>query len=114
MPQYTNYISGTRKKAADNALEQFSVLLEQYRAENGQFPNNNTYDYTETNGVEDFTANPISGQLPSFIPRAASADATSFHYSMKISNTGTTTEQAEVKIIGVGSSDGINTSNTFY
>ncbi|NTV51215.1 MAG: prepilin-type N-terminal cleavage/methylation domain-containing protein, partial [Desulfobulbaceae bacterium] len=47
IPAYRNYISSSKLTAARNTLEQIPLLLESFRAENGRFPLNNTYLYTE-------------------------------------------------------------------
>jgi len=120
IPQYNNYISGAKQKAANNSLEQFSILLESYRAEEGSYPPNATYTYTE-NGSGAILNNTVGGPgctstpcpFPDFRARAASAGKTSFHYTVLIANSGLAGENATVTVAGVGDSIGHTASFTF-
>ena len=117
IPMYTNYVSGSKLRQAETSLEQFPILLEEFRAENGSFPANGNYSYVENvNGT--VTTDTISVQLPSFKPRSSStAAATSFHYTLTIANSGTNTESASYKAVGVdnvqGNNSGINSTGTY-
>jgi len=90
IPAYNNYIAVSKQKTADNVLEQFPLLLETFRAENGQFPPNNTYRYEESPNVDTIT--PI---LPEFSPKSSTdTNLIMYHYSLTITNSGTAAEQA--------------------
>ncbi|SDP19401.1 type IV pilin protein [Desulforhopalus singaporensis] len=112
IPQYNNYISNTKQKAANNSLEQFSILLETYRAENGSFPSDGNYTYEE-NGSGSITTDTISPTFPDFVPRSPSAQKTSFHYNVEVTNSATINENAAVTVTGVGDHAGKNASFTF-
>lgn len=116
VPTYLNYVSGTKTRTAQTGLDQFGILLETYRAENGQFPPDNTYTYTEnTSGV--VQTDTISPLLPEFQPRGLGVQATAFHYSMEIQNSGTVNEIANLKAIGVknvqGNNVGFNATDSY-
>ena len=117
IPLYTNYVSSSKLKQAETSLEQFPILLEEFRAENGAFPADGTYNYTEnTSGT--VTTDTISGQLPAFKPRSSTtAQETSFQYRLTIANSGTNTESATYKAIGVTNDEanntGINATGTY-
>lgn len=107
IPIYSNYIASAKRESANASLEQFPILLESYRAENGSFPPDNTYSYIENNagGVTTDTISPI---LPDFKPKKISSTATSFHYSLQISNSTKPNETAVIKVIGVNNVQGKN------
>ncbi len=111
IPQYNNYIKGAKQAAADNSLEQFSILLESYRAENGQYPGNGVYVYTEDGSGA--VTDTITAQLPDFSPRSPSAEETTSHFSVNITNSGAAGEQAIVIITGVEGHTGFDASFTF-
>jgi len=114
IPAYNRYVTSAKQKSAESVLEQFPVLLEQYRAENGSFPPNGTYSYSETaTGTATDTITPI---LPSFRARSATYPANEgilFNYSLTITNSGTANEQAAFSATGVREASGINVSGTY-
>lgn len=116
IPIYQNYVSSSKNKAAQAAFEQFPLLLENYRAENGQFPVNNTYTYTEDSSGT-VTTDTISAQLPEFKPRSSGATASFFRYSFQITNSGSAAESADIKVIGVnnvaGNYSGVSYNGTY-
>lgn len=116
IPMYQNYVKGSKEKSASALLEQFPILLETYRAENGSFPVNGTKSYQEDgNGAP--TVQEISTVLTDFKPRSSTAVATSFHYTLTITGSGTPNELATFKAIGVknkaGNNVGINATGTY-
>ena len=124
MPVYRNYISAAKTKAAEAVLEQFPVLLEEYRAENGSFPPDGTYTYTETadgTATDEITATPVvagtAAGLTGFSPRSATYPTDKgilFNYSLTISNSGTATETATYSATGVREGAGINVGPFTY
>lgn len=120
IPVYQNYISGSKQRAAEAAFEQIPLMLENFRAENGQFPPNGPYLYTEdADGAvtqNDFNGN-ATDPFQEFKPRSPSASATNFHYTVTISNTGSATEQAVITVTGVdniaGNYSGITITRTY-
>jgi type IV pilus assembly protein PilA len=112
VPIYQNYISNSRQNSANLMLEQFGILLETFRAENGQFPPVNTYLYQE-DGAGNVTTDTITALLPGFKPKSASTSNTNFHYSIAVSNSGTATEQAVVTVTGVDAYAGTTASATY-
>ena len=116
IPIYNNYISGSKQKAADSSLEQFSILLESFRAENGKLPLDGNYTYTE-NFAGTPTSKTILDILPDFKPKSSTATATSFHYRLSIVDSGKSNETATFKAIGVknvgGNTYNINATGTF-
>ena len=116
IPVYQSYISSTKEEAAQASLEQFGILLENFRADNGSFPANGTYNYIEDNSGTP-TTDQFKAILPDFKPRSATAGATSFHYRMVITNATTANENAVLKAIGVKNSHannaGINATGTY-
>ncbi len=101
IPAYRNYQATAKQKIADNILEQFPVLLETFRAENGQFPGAGPYTYAEDDNGN-VTANTIGGSsctappcpLPEFQPKKATTGVTLYHYTLTINNPGATNESA--------------------
>lgn len=101
IPTYRNYQSSAKQSVADNVLEQFPVLLETFRAENGQFPGAGPYTYTEDDNGN-VTANTIGGTsctappcpLPEFQPKGATAGVTLYHYTLTVNNAGAVNESA--------------------
>ena len=116
IPVYQSYISSTKEEAAQASLEQFGILLENFRADNGSFPANGTYNYIEDNNGTP-TTNDFTAIFPDFKPRSVSVGATSFHYRMVITNATTANENAVLKAIGVKNSQannaGINATGTY-
>ena len=108
IPVYRNYITASKINAARASIEQFSVLLESYRAENGTFPPDNTYTY-KNNGSTDT----ISPLLPDFKSKSSTAPTASFNYSLKITNSGKSNETATYTAIGIGDYNGINATGTY-
>lgn len=122
IPVYNGYVKSAKTKSATAVLEQFPVLLEQYRAENGSFPPNtaagNPYEYKETaTGVitDEISATPVAAGtaagLTDFSPRSSTFPANkgiSFDYSLNITNSGTVSEKATYSATGVRDGAGIN------
>ncbi len=125
IPAYRNYISTSKQKAAETVLEQFPILLETFRAENGRFPLTGTYTYTEAaNGT--VTANTIGtgdgktvgggAGLLDFKPRPSTQSTTTgipFNYSLTITNSGTATEAATFSATGVREASGITANGSY-
>jgi prepilin-type N-terminal cleavage/methylation domain-containing protein len=87
---YHGYISMSKTKSAESVLEQFPILIEQYRAENAMMcpdcdaDGNHTYIYTENNDgtVNTDTITPI---YPEFRAKSATTtSATLYHYRVAI------------------------------
>ena len=117
VPIYQNYISSGKESAAKAVLEQMSIVLETYRAENGSLPPNGTYTYTE-NASGTITSQTImtGAGLTDFTPRSASQPTTegiSFDYSLTITNSGTNTEKATFSATGVRNAYGISASGEY-
>jgi len=119
IPQYQNYITTSKQSSANAVLEQFPILLETFRAENGRFPLTAVYTYTEAaNGT--VTANTIitgnglvvgGAGLRDFAPRPKTFPATQgilFNYSLTITNSATANEAATFTATGVREAVGIN------
>ena len=117
IPAYQGYIASSKRKSAESTIEQFSILLESYRAENGSFPGTvtTTYNYNEAlDGT--ITADTISPILPDFRPRSASYPANKgifFNYSLTITVPGTATESATFTATGVRDASGINVTGNY-
>ena len=98
IPLYQGYVSQAKQEAARAVLEQFPLLLEQYRAEDpngypcpncdGTGTDTYTYVYRENNnGV--VTADNISTWLPDFRPRSATlapSDPVLYDYSLTVTD----------------------------
>jgi prepilin-type N-terminal cleavage/methylation domain-containing protein len=97
VPVYNGYVASSKRKTAEAVIEQIPMLLETYRAENGRFPPDGTYTYTETDaGVKTDTISTTAG-LTDFKPRSESYPASQgilYHYTITIANSGTNTETA--------------------
>jgi len=117
IPAYQGYITASKQKSAESTLEQFSILLESYRAENGSFPPNGPYDYIENaDGTITAGNDDITPLLPDFRPRSASYPAGKgilFNYSLTITNTGTATESAAFTATGVREGLGITVTGSY-
>jgi len=125
IPLYQNYISTSKQKSAESVLEQIPVLLETFRAENGRFPMDGAYTYTEaangtvtTNTIRTGDGKTFAGGagLRDFTPRKSTQPTTTgipFNYSLTISNSGTATEAATFTATGVRDGAGI-TANGAY
>ncbi len=94
IPAYRGYVTTAKRKSAESILEQFPILIENYRAENGMMcPSCNangtyTYSYTENNDGSVAT-DTISPVYPSFRPKSASSTSASlYHYQVSITVTG--------------------------
>lgn len=113
IPVYRNYVTAAKGNAAESVLEQFPILLESFRSENGSFPADATYTYTEAaNGT--VLTDTILDVLPDFKPRNASATgAIMFNYSLTIANSGTANEAATFSATGVREADGIVKNGTY-
>lgn len=89
IPMYNGYIRDAKIKSARATLEQFPVLLEQYRAENGRMcPVCNvtgiyTYRYRENNngGV---IPNNLTLNYPDFQAKGTTAAVSPYEYSISI------------------------------
>lgn len=117
IPAYRGYIAAAKETAASNILEQFPILLETHRAENGEFPPTATYSYTESaTGTDTSTAPTIISILPDFQPRPATQDTTEgilFNYSLTITAAGTAAEAAAFSATGVRKGVGIFVSGSY-
>ncbi len=115
IPAYRNYITAGKQRQAETSIEQFSILLESFRAENGRFPNNGDLFYREAaDGT--ITTDDITAILPDFKPRTASAPANEgilFDYQLTIANSGTATESATIVATGVRKGAGITATGTY-
>lgn len=113
IPIYQNYIATSKQQSATSILEQFPILLESFRAENGKFPGgaNATYSYKEdANGTDTSAAPTIKSILPDFKPRPstyAKNKGILFDYSLTIKNPGTASEKATFFATGVRDATGI-------
>lgn len=95
-PIYQGYITSSKIKAAESVLAQFPVLLETYRAENGSFPANATYSYTE-NDAGAVTANTITttaGLTDFRAKNTTGSDPILYDYQLVIIGSGTASESA--------------------
>ncbi len=111
IPAYQNYVTTAKQSSAEAVLETFPILLETFRAENGNFPAAGTYTYTEAaDGT--VTSNSINTVgLTGFSPRTktTSSEGILFNYSLTINAAGVATYTAT----GVREATGINASGTF-
>ena len=105
IPSYFGYIGASKRKTAESVLEQFPLILETFRAENGRLPLDGTYDYTENDDgtllLDEISLTPEAGgtaaALTDFKPRPATYpknEGILYHYQLIITNSGTTNEQA--------------------
>lgn len=101
IPMYTDYIDTSKRSVPENVIEQFPLLLETFRAENGQFPPNGTYTYTETDTgtISDNIGGVGTNQagLVGFSPRSRTYPTDTglpYHYTLQIANAGSTGETA--------------------
>jgi len=91
---YRGYISLSKTKSAQAVLEQFPLLIEQYRAENAMMcpacDATGTYTYTyEENDSGAVTTDTITPVYPEFSAKSATAtSATLYHYQVVITVTG--------------------------
>jgi type IV pilus assembly protein PilA len=118
IPMYNGYATDAKRKSAQAILEQFPVLLEQFRAETGSFPPNGTYTYIETDAgvaADEITATPAApgtaASLQDFSPRSTTQSATKgidFDYTLIINNSGAVNETATYSAAGVREGAGIN------
>lgn len=105
VPIYMNHVTQTKRDSALAVLEQFPVLLETYRAENGSFPSDGTYTYSEdsSGGVSADNITTAAGAgLTSFKPRKATQPANEpiiYSYQLTVANSGTTSENASMVAI---------------
>ncbi len=129
IPAYQGYITSAKIKAAEAVLEQFPLLLENYRAETGSMgPDCNgtvictkTYTYSENDsGIDDTVGDNIKIVYPDFMAKPISSNRASLYdYSLTISVTGcpgTCAETAQVTAIPVtsrGAPTGNIVSTTF-
>ena len=100
IPKYTGYIKTTKIRAAQTVLEQFPVLIEQYRAETGFMgPGYNAtstgtyvFNYTENNDgtVNTNTIGCANCTYPDFQPKSKSSAAapSPYDYQIKINVVG--------------------------
>lgn len=106
VPIYNGYIAISKRNAAETVLEQFPILLESYRADNGTFPPNGNYVYSETDAGA-ISVDTIRGTgagkagLTDFKPKEVSAgtQAVLYHYTLTIANSGTPNETATFQAI---------------
>lgn len=118
IPMYRDYVTTAKRSQATTALEQFPILLETYRAENGQFPPTGTYNYKEDkdgNVTEDKitdTEGNGGANLAAFTPRGATdlSGAVMFDFSLTIDATRT---NATFSATGVREGNGINVSSSY-
>lgn len=93
VPAYNGYITQGKITAAEAVLEQFPVLIETYRAENGfMCPENDpltankstTYSYTESSsGAENTTGKKITDIFPDFKAKSSTTSEPSmYHYKI--------------------------------
>jgi prepilin-type N-terminal cleavage/methylation domain-containing protein len=100
IPMYQNYITTSKQSSARTIMEQFPILLETYRAENGRMsPDCNgtvncahTYNYSENDsGVEDTAgaaADRISRWYPDFRAKSSTSGASLYDYSVTVTVSG--------------------------
>jgi len=95
IPAYNGYITNSKIKTAKSTLEQFPILIESYRAENGNMcPTCNTngtytYGYTENDsGIENTVGNAITNIYSDFKAKGVSSGASLYHYQIAITVTG--------------------------
>ncbi len=119
IPAYRNYVQTGKQAMASSVLEQFPILLESFRAENGQFPGavTATYSYSEdASGGNTSAAPTILGILPDFKPRSATQPATEgipFSYTLTITNPGAAGETATFTATGVREAAGIVVNGSY-
>ena len=125
IPVYQNYVSTGKQKSAEAVLEQFPILLETFRAENGRFPLDGTYNYKEADNGTITTNNISTGDgktigsgagLLDFKPRKSTQSSSTgilFDYTLRISNSGTATEAATFTATGVRDGAGISASGSY-
>lgn len=108
VPVYRNYITTSKQQSARAVLEQFPILLETYRAENGSMsPDcngtvncNHTYYYSEGNsGAQDTVGDKITDNYPDFKAKSTTGQTASLYdYSVTVTVAGcpaTCTETAQ-------------------
>lgn len=97
IPMYRDYTTTSKQNAARSIMEQFTILIESYRAENGTMcplcsttaNGAVTYSYTEdTSGSENTTGNKISTAFPDFKPKGATTNASLYHYQVTFTTAG--------------------------
>jgi prepilin-type N-terminal cleavage/methylation domain-containing protein len=100
IPLYQNYIATSKQSSARTIMEQFPILLETYRAENGRMsPDCNgtvncahTYNYSENDsGAEDTTGaatDRISRWYPDFRAKSSTSGASLYDYSVTVTVSG--------------------------
>lgn len=117
IPAYQQYITQSKRQSARSVLEQFPLLLESYRAENGQFPGvgTNTYNYIENDdgSIQSNTIITTAG-LTEFSPKSPTAPGPiQFNYTLIINQAGTPSENASFTATGVREAVGITESGTY-
>jgi prepilin-type N-terminal cleavage/methylation domain-containing protein len=116
IPLYRGYITSGKEGQARAVLEQIPVLLETFRAENGSFPANGNYTYTEGAGGLPPTTQTIIPILPQFTPRPPTFSLTQgilFDYALTIARSGTNCECAGFTATGVREALGINVNGIY-
>lgn len=98
IPVYQGYIATSKQQSARTSLEQFPILLETYRAENGSMsPDCNgtancahTYSYSEDDtGAEDTVGDKIKTAYPSFQAKSTTSQTASLYdYSVTVTVAG--------------------------
>jgi len=99
IPRYNNYVRDAKIKSARMTLEQFPVLIEQYRAEKGRMclPCNVTgvynYKYSENATTGEVTGNLTKSTTnatppyPDFRPRGTTSKPSPYDYSLRFNVT---------------------------
>lgn len=117
IPAYQNYVTTGKRNAANSVLEQFPILLETFRAENGNFPPDGNYSYREDangNPLADTIRTATGAGLAQFTPRnPTQTGGVLFDYALTIAGSGTATESATFTATGVREGAGINVSGTY-
>ena len=94
VPAYNGYVTNSKIKVAESTLEQFPILIESFRAENGNMcptcvcnaaAGTYTYNYTENaSGTENTAGNRITVIYPDFKPKGVTSGPSLYHYQVAI------------------------------
>ncbi len=110
IPAYNGYIAVSKQKVGLNILEQIPIHLETFRAENGRFPLDGEYVYTENEDasviVDEITATPeaagTAAGLTEFTARSATFPTDQgvlYHFEITIAGSGGVGETATFQAI---------------
>jgi len=118
IPMYNGYVRDAKVKAARSTLEQFPVLIEQYRAEFGRMcpgcnaTGNYTFSYSENDdGTVPAGGDTITPTYPDFKPKGSTSSSSPYNYDLRIAvtNCGNATgcvERARFRALSVAGARG--------